>query len=190
MSKRTHAYIFLLDGGNIFRYQVDADKYEIVPYKNNEKFRPFSNTNVFWNVFWTEWKKYAGYSYKKGDKVDFAFLSDDKDFKFQGYRKKFSLVDSTTLTDKISRFMEKELDYNDLSFEFDGMEEPINKNESGCKKGPKKFYLSIACQSKDEAPEQLCQSEDETLPPKQPSVGWILKKWAESRKKKNRKEAT
>jgi hypothetical protein len=132
---RVHAYLFFFFFLNIYRYQVKEFGYFLLTYKINEKSKHFSGN------FWMEWEEYAGYL--EGDKVDFAFLSDDIAFKFPGLEI-YSFVNPTKYFNigKIIKFMEEKLDYNDLSFEFNGREEKIIKCKLGYK-GPKKFYLSI-----------------------------------------------
>jgi hypothetical protein len=135
---RVHTYLFLLDDGNIYRYQVKGEGYSLLTYKNNEKSQPFSDD------FWKDWKEYA--SYIKDDKVDFAFLSDNSAFKFPDLED-FSFVNPTEYFNigKITKFMEEELNYNDLSFIFNEREKKIIKEAKLGYKGPKKFYLTIPC---------------------------------------------
>jgi len=153
MKQEVHTYLFLLDEGNIYRYQVKKKGVSLLKYKNDEKSRPFSGD------FWEDWMCDAGFA--DGDKVDFAFLSDDNAFKFTGY-KKFSFAEPTEYfnTGKIEQFMEDKLEYNNLSFEFNGREKEILKCKLGYK-GPKKFYLSIPYPSDETLKYHKPSSEDE-----------------------------
>jgi len=139
-----HTYLFLLDDGNISRYQVNEKTgvYSLLKYNNDEKSQPFSDH------FWDDW--IYDTSYIEGDEADFAFLSDDAGFKFTGH-KKFLNLNSTKYftTGKIRQFMKDNLEYYDLSFVFNGREIKID-NFKPEYKGPKKFYLSIPYPSNDE----------------------------------------
>jgi hypothetical protein len=138
---RVHTYLFLVDERNIYRYEVRKNEikktvdYIILKYKDNEKSQPFTDN------FWAEWKENAGYI--EGDKVDFAFLSDDMNFQFPSLEM-FSFTNPTDYfnIEKIKQYMEEKIEYNDLSFVFNEREEKIIKCKLGYK-GPKKFYLSI-----------------------------------------------
>ena len=96
----------------------------------------------FSDDFWKEWETNADYI--EGDNVDFAFLFDDDKYNLNIPKKYSPIKPSKFFKQKIiTEFMQKYLEYNDLSFMYNGKEEKIIKERVYGYEGPKKFFLNI-----------------------------------------------
>jgi len=137
----THTYLFLFANGMISCYQGIREStssfFQLQRYSNDEISKRFTDAENFWR----EWESNVGYL--KNDNIDFAFLSDDENFDI-GVPSEYSYLNPTDFFNKsiIKQFM-KNLEYNDLSFIYEGGEEKIVKKKEMGYNGPKKFFLNI-----------------------------------------------
>jgi hypothetical protein len=139
----THTYLFCNDGDLFYRYKIRIKKdktlvFDPLRYSGDEENRSFKKMSNFW----AEWEKDA--RYMKNDRVDFAFLSDNKNFQPKmppGYS--LCRPTKTFSFNILQSFAKTELKYRPLSLEYKGRKEKI-KGEKGYKPDTEKiFFVTI-----------------------------------------------
>lgn len=136
---QTHPYLFLQDEGFVYRYKFrrnteEESIYELFLYSNNERCKEYTDD------FWNEWKDAVGFL--DGDKVDFAFLSDNDQFRFV-IPPDFSLCNPSQFFShkRIRAFIEKNFNCK-ITLIYKGRKDTINSNDEKFS-GQKVFYLDI-----------------------------------------------
>jgi hypothetical protein len=107
--------------------------FKLLLYENDEKSRVFSDR------FWEEWKRDAGYA--DGDSLDYAFISDETDFKLD-VPPDYPVCAPTCFFNYagVRAFMEKNLHYDNLSLSYLGKTDRIKNVVSN---NGKCFFLTI-----------------------------------------------